>query len=201
MMSEQPQPNVGQRIRAMREQRGLSLRALAELSGLSLNAISLIERGENSPTVSSLHLLATALQVRITTFFEDEDEQVVVFVRPETRLRSQANGVVMESLGIGLRDQQLEPFLMTLVPGAGNLDQPVDHGGEEFVHCLEGEVEYCVGNRVYRLEKGDSLLFQASQPHCFHNASGRDARLMIVFRAEEGSQVARRLHLEPIARD
>ena len=54
-MTAQEIPNVGQRIRTIREAQGHSLRALAERSGLSLNAISLIERGENSPTVSSLH--------------------------------------------------------------------------------------------------------------------------------------------------
>ncbi len=51
-MTKQAEPNVGQRIRTIRERQRLSLRALAERSGLSFNAISLIERGENSPTVS-----------------------------------------------------------------------------------------------------------------------------------------------------
>lgn len=69
MASLEANLNVGQRIRRLREQRQLSLRALARLCGLSTNAISLIERGENSPTVSSLHALATALGVSITDFF------------------------------------------------------------------------------------------------------------------------------------
>lgn len=67
-----------------------------------MNAISLIERGENSPTVSSLHLLATALRMSITDVFKEEQDQAVVFVRPVARIRSQANGIAMESLGIGL---------------------------------------------------------------------------------------------------
>ena len=71
-MIEQAEPNVGQRIRMLRDQRKLSLRALADRCGLSINAISLIERGENSPTVSSLHVLATALGVPITDFFEEK---------------------------------------------------------------------------------------------------------------------------------
>ena len=58
---------VGQCIRELRTKKSLSLRALAELSNLSTNAISLIERGDNSPTVSSLHSLATALNVPNTT--------------------------------------------------------------------------------------------------------------------------------------
>ncbi len=193
-MSIPEAPDVGQRIRSIREERGWSLRALAERSGLSINAISLIERGENSPTVSSLHLLATALGVSIADFFREEQEQPVVFVRPAARLRSDSNGIAMESLGIGLRDQKLEPFLIRVSAGAGNIEQPVTHSGEEFVYCLEGEVDYCVGERVYNLEPGYSLLFEASIPHCFRNPSEIPALLMMVFFAGEGGHLARRLH-------
>jgi XRE family transcriptional regulator, regulator of sulfur utilization len=191
------EPNVGQRIRSIREQQGLSLRALAERAGLSINAISLIERGENSPTVSSLHLLARALEVSVSTFFEDEHEQVVVLTPAGGRLRSQGHGITMESLGIGLSQQQMEPFLVTLEPGAGNIEQPITHGGEEFVYCLAGEVEYSVKSELYRLQAGDSLLFQAGEPHCFHNPGQQPAQFIVVFGADRGSQPARRLHLQP----
>lgn len=191
-------PNVGQRIRAIREAQGHSLRTLAGRSGLSVNAISLIERGENSPTVSSLHLLATALGVSITDFFKAAQEQSAVFVTPESRLRSQANGIAMESLGSGLHDQQLEPFLLRVGAGAGNLNQPVNHRGEEFVYCLDGEIDYCVGERIYRLEAGCSLLFAAGIPHCFHNATRSPALLILIFHAGNG-HLARRLHLDVAA--
>jgi transcriptional regulator with XRE-family HTH domain len=61
-----PGPNVGEQTRAIREARGLSLRALVECCRLSTNVISLIERGESSPTAFSLHLLATALDMPFT---------------------------------------------------------------------------------------------------------------------------------------
>jgi len=194
-MGQQDEPNVGQRIRAMRERRGLSLRVLAERSGLSTNAISLIERGENSPTVSSLHLLATALRVPITTFFEDESEQATVFVSRERRLRSQANGVVMESLGIGLRNQQVEPFMVIVEPGSGNVEEPISHPGEEFVYCLEGAIEYRVGNESFQLTAGDSLLFEANQPHSFYNATPARTHLIMVFQATDGMSLVGRHHL------
>jgi transcriptional regulator with XRE-family HTH domain len=179
----------------MRDDRGWSLRALAERCGLSINAISLIERGENSPTVSSLHLLATALGVSITDFFEDEREQAVVFVRPVARLRSEANGITMESLGIGLRNQQLEPFLFTVAAQTGNIDQPVSHPGEEFVYCLKGRVDYCVGDQIYELESGCSLLFEAAIQHCFRNRMKTPAQLMTVFHAGDDGHLARSLHM------
>lgn len=201
-MADASKPNVGQQIRAIREKQALSLRALAERCGLSVNAVSLIERGENSPTVSSLHLLATALDVPITDFFQEQYEQPIVFVEPAQRLRSEVKGILMESLGTGLHNQQLEPFLITVAPGAGTLDEPVTHPGEEFVHCLSGEINYCVQDEVYHMAEGSSLLFNATQPHCFHNAADIPATLIIVFQSENGMDLARKRHLsEPHASD
>jgi transcriptional regulator with XRE-family HTH domain len=198
-MLNRGQPDVGGRIRAIRERRGWSLRALSERSGLSANAISLIERGENSPTVSSLHQLASALNVPITAFFEVPSERLTVFTGPEGRLRSEAGGVLMESLALGLRHQQMEPFLITLEPGAGRSEERVTHPGEEFVHCLAGEPVYAVGERVYEMQPGDSLLFEASQPHCFYNPAGEQARLLIIFLSGDTGHLARQRHMAPSA--
>ncbi|WP_119070543.1 cupin domain-containing protein [Aggregatilinea lenta] len=188
--------NVGPRIRAIREQRKLSLRALAERCDLSINAISLIERGENSPTVSSLHTLANALGVKITDFFEETQGQAIVFVPRGQRLGTQGNGLVMESLGIGLHNQQLEPFLVAVEPGAGGASQPISHPGQEFVYCTSGAIEYHVSSHAYAMQPGDSLLFDATQPHYFCNLSDRPAELLLVFQGFEGGILARHRHLE-----
>ena len=196
MMIDETKPNVGLRLRTLRERQGLSLRALAQACGLSINAISRIERGDHSPTVSSLHQLATALKVPITAFFEDPREQATVVVRRDRRLRSQADGITMESLGIGLHNQQLEPFLVRVESGAGTTTDLITHAGEEFVYCLEGPIDYRVNNDVYQLEMGDSLLFEAAQPHCFHNASASQVALLMVFQVGEGSQLAGHHHMD-----
>jgi len=195
-MAEYSEPKVGLRLRSLRDQQGLSLRALAERCGLSINAISQIERSENSPTVSTLHRLATALNVPITDFFQEEEKQTVVFVKRDSGLRSQSDGVVMESLGIGLFNQQLEPFLMQIEPGIANIDDPVSHPGEEFIHCLEGEVDYCVADRVFRLEGGDSLLFDATQPHAYRNQSQKQVTIIMIFQSSRGLHRVQQLHLE-----
>lgn len=195
-MIEEFTPNVGPRIRAIREQRGFSLRALAERCNLSINAISLIERGENSPTVSSLHLLATALGVKITDFFEDARKHAVVLVRRDQRLATHAAGLLMESLGIGLRNQQLEPFMVTVDPGVGNTNETIIHPGQEFVYCLAGEIQYQVGGQIYGLKSGDSLLFEATQSHCFRNMGEFPAQVLLIFQAVEGGYLARQRHLE-----
>lgn len=176
------------------------MRALAERCGLSINAISQIERGENSPTVSSLHRLATALGVPIGDFFEDDVRQTMVYVQRDSGLRSGSNGVIMESLGIGLFNQQLEPFRVTLQPGVGNVEDPISHLGEEFVHCLEGEIEYTIGYRIFRLLRGDSLLFDATQSHAYHNPTDKPATILMIYKVSRDRPLVQQLHMEIAAR-
>ncbi len=194
-MSAKMEPNVGRRIRTLREKRGLSLRSLSDKCGLSINAISRIERGENSPTVSSLHQLANALEVPITDFFMDEHEQNIVYIKADDRLMTQRDGMAVESLGIGLRQQLVQPFLITLEPGAGTSREPVTHPGQEFVFCLDGLIAYKIGEALFELSPGDSLLFEAAQPHSFENVGSSSATILITFNNDQSSNVARQRHL------
>lgn len=195
-MVEKIETNVGFRVRSLRDQQGLSLRALAERCGLSINAISQIERSENSPTVSTLHRLSTGLNVPITDFFCEDAKQTVVFVKQDMGLRSQSQGTMMESLGIGLFNQQIEPFRMKVQPGVGNMNDPVSHSGEEFIHCLDGQIEYSVGERIFHLEQGDSLLFDATQHHAYRNPLHKPATLLMVFHTSLEGQGVYKLHME-----
>jgi transcriptional regulator with XRE-family HTH domain len=196
MQKVDAEPKVGFQIRKLRNQRRLSLRGLAERCGISANAISLIERGENSPTVSSLHQLAIALDVPITEFFQDEAEALAVHVIKGQGARFRNRGLELENLGSGLPNQQLEPFRLIIDAGAGTVDDPVTHPGQEFVYCLEGEIEYYVGGKYYWLSEGDSLLLEASQPHSWCNNSPTQAILLIIFQAAQDQHLARQRHMD-----
>lgn len=180
MAERADEAGVGVRIRGLRQRKGLSLRELAEASGMSSNAISLIERGENSPTVASLRRLAKGLGVPIAAFFQDFSERSVSFVKGSQRARSDAGGVLVESLSPGIVNQSLEPFVITLEVGAGYDSETYTHEGEEFVYCLHGSIEYQVHDRLYTMEAGDSLLFKASLAHRFRNLGASPAEALIV---------------------
>ncbi len=195
-MSDQSAPDVGNRIHQLRRARGLSLRDLSKRSRLSPNAISRIERGTSSPTVTTLHQLATALDVDIVTLFEAAPEASTVLVRAYERPRTLGEGVLIESLGAGLPSQRLGPFSVTLMPGASGGGEPISHAGEEFVYCLEGEVDYLVQGGWHRPRPGDSLLFLASQPHGCRNTGLVAAKLLLVIQARcEEISSAQQRHL------
>jgi transcriptional regulator with XRE-family HTH domain len=191
-------PDVGSRLRALREAQGFSLRALARRSGLSLNAITRIESGHNSPTVSSLHLLAHALGVSIATFFESNALAVrTLLIPPAERLATTIDHILVESLGIGLSGQQLAPFALTLPPGAGTHEHPVSHPGEEFVYCLEGSLTYVIADQPYQLTPGTTLLFDSAQPHFFQNRSTEPVRFLLLFLGQGVQNRHATLHLHP----
>jgi len=183
--------HVGLRIRSLRQQRKLSLRALSESSGLSINAISQIERGEVSPTVSSLDRLADAFEVHITDLFEREEPTTTLFVKNRDSEALQEDGVRIESLGFGLQHQQFEPFRMTIRPGARVSRTPLTHRGHEFIYCLEGELEYFIEDEKFHLEAGDSLLFEAHQLHRWRNLSEDQSAVLLVFQMAQSPQLVR----------
>jgi transcriptional regulator with XRE-family HTH domain len=193
-MISDSKPNVGRRLRTFRERQGWSLRALAERCGLSINAISRIERGENSPTVSSLHRLADALNVPITDFFIEKPNKVAIHVKSGMGQRISNNGYIVEQLGAGLPGQQLKPYIITIEPECESASSPVHHPGEEFIHCMAGEIEYCVSDQSFFLKAGDSLLFEANQPHYWRNDSSSPAIVLFVFQAAQDISLARHHH-------
>ncbi|MEQ4451146.1 MULTISPECIES: helix-turn-helix domain-containing protein [Kosakonia] len=60
---------LGQRVRTLRTQAGLSQEGFAEKCGLDRTYISGIERGIRNPTLEILYILATALHTELTTLF------------------------------------------------------------------------------------------------------------------------------------
>ncbi len=162
--------DVGVRIRELREERGMSMRALARASGLSPNAISVIERGMSSPSVSTLYKLADAMDIQVTAFFGQEvQSHDVVYRRAAERTRVPFMRGVWEGLGGEEFAGRVEPFMLTLESGASSGPSEIRHTGHEFVLCLRGQLEYQIGEQVFLLEAGDSLLFAAQLEHRWRN--------------------------------
>ena len=57
--------NIGNKIRRLRQSRGVSLNDLSKLSGVSKGALSKLESGSSSPRVDTLDAIATALRLPV----------------------------------------------------------------------------------------------------------------------------------------
>jgi transcriptional regulator with XRE-family HTH domain len=175
--------SLGKKLRTIREERGLSQRELSRRAGISTNAVSLIERDENSPSVSTLQSLASALNVKMSYFFDDRDTRQVLHIKADDRPVMHSKGVQIEGLGSELDYQEMEPFLVSLKPNSGSGERQVVHTGHELVYCLSGLLEYLIDGQIYSLEAGDFLLFEAHLPHLWRNVSEEDAVILLILQA------------------
>lgn len=188
-------PNIGAQVHALRQKRGLSLRGLADLCDMSPTTISLIEHGETSPSVATLHRLATALSVPITSFFEEKEPRVeVILTRAGERRRVGTGSVQLESLGSGLQAQAMQLFVVTLPPGSSSGAEPITHAGHEMVYCFEGQVDYHIEDKVYVLTAGDTLLFEARLAHCWRNSADGSATFLLAFQTADQDPAQHHLH-------
>jgi transcriptional regulator with XRE-family HTH domain len=187
---------VGDRLRELRQERSMSMRALARASGLSTNALSMIERAKTSPSVSTLYKVADALEVPITAFFRAEPERKpLVFCRASQRSRVDLDLGLWEGLGGESFSGHVEPFMLSLDPGASSGSFAMLHTGHEFVLCLSGQLEYTVEDQVYLLNPGDSLLFAAQMRHSWRNPGDSAARAVIVLAGFEQGERPVEFHL------
>ena len=164
--------HIAQRLRELRSARGYSLDALAERSGVSRSNISLIERGESSPTAAVLDKLAIGLGVALASFFDESADggaahEGVAAPSPHIRAADQprwqdpASGYVRRRLSppapspLQLVEVVFPPgqrvALDSAVPGADIHQQ---------VWLLEGRMELTVGDTLWPLAAGDCLAMQ-----------------------------------------
>jgi transcriptional regulator with XRE-family HTH domain len=188
--------DVGGRLRELRQERGKSMRALARLSGLSTNALSMIERGRTSPSVSTLYKLSEALEVPITAFFRTEPPRLdIVFRKSDERKRVSFQRGMWEGLGGEAFAGRVEPFMLTLEPGASSGLRGLIHSGHEFVYCANGQIEYELEEQIFTLEPGDTLLFASRLRHHWRNVGTTTASAVIVLAGFELDERPSEFHI------
>jgi len=161
---------VGERVRDARRALGLTMAQFAETAEISLGMVSKIEHGQTSPSLSTLTRLAHASRVPITAFFRGLDEEHdVVIVRSAERMEilheGTREGHVYEDLG-SLRGKTriIEPMMVTL-ESSDEVFPLFQHEGVEFLHMLEGAMDYGYGPKNYRLEAGDTIQIHGEVAH------------------------------------
>ena len=161
---------VGERVRDARRALGLTMAQFAETAEISLGMVSKIEHGQTSPSLSTLTRLAHASRVPITAFFRGLDEEHdVVIVRSGERMEilheGTREGHVYEDLG-SLRGKTriIEPMMVTL-ESSDEVFPLFQHEGVEFLHMLEGAMDYGYGPKNYRLEAGDTIQIHGEVAH------------------------------------
>jgi transcriptional regulator with XRE-family HTH domain len=183
---------IAERVRDLRAAQGLSLDVLAGRSGVSRSMISLIERGESSPTAVVLEKLAAGLGVMLASLFDapaaaDQAPSGPVARRDDQPVwRDPASGYVRRNVSPPGVPQPMQIVEVHFPPGkrvafeTGARDLRV----HQQVWVLEGAIDITLGVERHRLSEGDCLAMQLDRPTMFHNSTRKPARYAVVIASE-----------------
>jgi len=165
---------VGNQVRSLRKEAGLTLERLSELSGLSTGIVSQIERGLANPSFGTLVQLAHGLGIPIGRLFQVSDRRRSPVVRRSERRRLDGHGIpsddggTFELLTPDLNGA-LEATWVETPPGYDSSANPYRHQGEEFGLVLSGRKDVYLDGQKHELGPGDSIRYPSTTPHWYAN--------------------------------
>lgn len=173
---------MGERIRRVRLERGLTLRQLARAAVVSPSTIHKLENGQLVPSVEVFVKVARALHRRASYFLGDEDGAVEMRLvrRAGRRLLLTDSRLHIEAVAEALREPRMEAYVVTVPPRARS-GSPLGYKGELLFFCCKGAIDFMMGARTERLEPGDAFHLKASIPHRLTNPSATPAEVLVVW--------------------
>lgn len=157
---------IGNRLKELRIQKGLTQEELADRSELSKGFISQLERDLTSPSIATLVDILQCLGTDIQEFFSEspKEEQIVFHDSDYFEKVDEELGNTVEWIIPNAQKNIMEPIRLTLKPGGSTYpDNP--HEGEEFGYVLSGSITIVMGKKTIRAKKGESFYFVPSTTH------------------------------------
>ena len=181
---------VGEKIKALRESKQISVADLVERTGLAQQQIERIENNIDIPSLAPLIKIARALGVRLGTFLDDQDGNGAVVCRSNERTdnsisfsnnaMSARTHMQYHSLSASKSDRHMEPFIIDIQATDEKSYELSSHEGEEFIYVMEGAVEVAYGKKHHVIEAGDSIYYDSIVPHHVHGFEGQAAKILAV---------------------
>ena len=157
--------DIGNKIRELRIQKGLTQEELADRADLSKGFISQVERDLTSPSIATLMDILQCLGTDLKDFFnEDTDEQIVFHKEDYFQKLEVDRQHIIEWIIPNAQKNIMEPIRLTLEPGGSTYpDNP--HEGEEFGYVLSGSIILHLGKKSYPVKKGETFYFTPNTTH------------------------------------
>lgn len=174
---------IGQKIRDLRNEKGLTLAALAKKTGVSTSLISQLERGGINPSISLLKSISDALETPLASLLQEEGTHAV---KPSPVMKAKERKIIAWEGGVrfGLLSRDLDlgcEFIFNdWPPGTTTGKQAYIHDGVECGIVLQGEIEVELEDEIFHLKPGDSVTFNSGTPHRLSNRGRKAAKAVWV---------------------
>ena len=175
---------IGERLKGLRESLDVSVQEMAETCGVTEEKYLKMEGGESDLAVSRLYKLSRKYGISLDVLmFGEEPRMGAYFLTRNGKGMSveRREAYKYQSLASGFRGRKADPFLVTVEPKSD--DEPVDmdtHSGQEFDMVWQGRMDLTLGGKHFVLEPGDTIYFDASQPHCMRALDNRTLKFLAI---------------------
>jgi transcriptional regulator with XRE-family HTH domain len=173
---------VGPRLRALRQQRQVTLAELSEATGISVSTLSRLESGQRRPNLELLLPLARAHRVALDELVGAQPTgDPRVHLKPRT-----LHGMTV----VPLTEQPgpLQAYKMVLPAGPSREPDPRSHEGHEWLYVLSGRLRLILGEHDLVLGRGEAAEFDTRVPHWFGNAGRQPVEYLTLF-GKQGERV------------
>lgn len=174
---------IAKNLKRFREQKKLSLERVSQLTGVSKTMIGQIERGESSPTITTIWKIANGLKISFTTLINHPEPDASVILKDEVQALSEDHGKYRVYPYFPYQDKrQFEVYTVEIEPGGYLKAEAHREGTEELLTIFDGEIIIGVNDIEYKAKSGDAIRFKADRPHSYYNPGVAMTRLsMTIF--------------------
>jgi transcriptional regulator with XRE-family HTH domain len=178
---------LGTKLRQLRLRKKIALVDLGKHTGLSASMLSQLENGKLIPTLPTLARIAMVFDVGLDHFFGDKRrKRIFSVVHAEDRMKfpdrpgSPKPNYFFECLAFSAQEKGLQAFLAEFPKRSWEEVSEHYHEGSEFLHLLEGSMEIRYQGEEHTLKPGDSVFFDAFEPHAYRGTSRLAARALVI---------------------
>ncbi|MDM5234190.1 helix-turn-helix domain-containing protein [Lysinibacillus pakistanensis] len=165
-------------LKAIREKEKLSLEKVSQLCGVSKTMIGQIERGESSPTLTTIWKIANGLKVSFTTLINQPQPETEVILLEDVQVLTEDNGRYRVYPYFSFQEENRFEIYTVEIDHQGKLIAEAHRDGtEEFITVFDGELALTINDKQYTIKAGDSIRFKADRPHIYFNAGQSLTRL------------------------
>ncbi|MED1796484.1 helix-turn-helix domain-containing protein [Brevibacillus nitrificans] len=177
---------IGQNLQRIRKQRGLSLDKVASATNVSKGMLHQIERGEVTPTVTTVWKIATGLNISFSSLLKDEEAAVSIVTAGQQPDITEDDGRCKVFLLFPFDPQTLmEIFLIELSPGANYCSAPHNDGVLEYITVHSGSFTIQVKEETYTLGQGEAIRFTGNALHCYMNLTAQNTVIQVIMHYPE----------------
>ncbi|HPN73313.1 MAG TPA: XRE family transcriptional regulator [Candidatus Omnitrophota bacterium] len=180
---------IGPKIRSYRKEKGMTLGELSQRTGVALATLSRMENGKMSGTVKSHGAICKALGISISDLYREiEDSSKTIEPGRDKKSPEKVEGsgkIRYELLVARSAGKKMVPTLLRISPGKRTQPERDRPGTEKFLYILRGNIEADISGKKYPMKKGDSLYFESSLRHLFHNPADSDAEIISIYSSDK----------------